>query len=155
MKTLYTVIISVFFITKILGSGLEDIFETTYRSAINENLAFLSDKFPNKPGKGYPWVTVTINGKKAILICPEDGLGDALLVFENGKVKRKSARSEGSRLSYHTTVQPLNGEKWHEFNSDNGWEDLDIKNDTKFAENVAKHFTNEFLKAVYKVKVEK
>jgi hypothetical protein len=85
MKKRFTVLFLIF-LTKMLTASPESFFETTYRNAVAENLRFLDGKFPNKPGKGYPWLSVTINHQRAILICPEDGLGDALLVFEDGSV---------------------------------------------------------------------
>ena len=138
-----------------LAASPDYFWDTKYHNAVVENLKFLNDKFPHDPGKGYPWLTVTINNQKAILICPEDGLGDALLVFEDGTVKRKSARSEEVKLSYHTLIKPQSGEKWHELKSVNGWEQLKIEKNAIFAERVARHFTNAFFKAVYEAEVEK
>lgn len=154
MKKRFTVLILIF-LTKMLTAGPESFFETTYRNAVAENLRFLDGKFPNKPGKGYPWLSVTINHQRAILICPEDGLGDALLVFEDGSVKRKSARSEGVRLSFYTTIKPLSGDKWHELKTVSGWENLPMKKTEFFAASITRHFTDAFFKAVHEAEVEK
>jgi hypothetical protein len=142
-------------LTKILTASPDNFFETKYHNSVVEHLKFLNGKFPHEPVKGYPWLTVTINNQKAILICPEDGHGDALLVFQDGTVKRKLANSGEVTLSFYTIIKPESGKKWHELKSVNGWEKLEIKKNNFFAENIARHFNNAFFKAIHEIEIGK
>ena len=88
-------------------------------------LAILDEKgTPWKPGRGYPWLTITTAAGKAVLLCPEDGIGDAVLVFEDGSILRRDANLNDHKLSYFETIRPLEGSGWFEIDIGKGWEEL-------------------------------
>lgn len=133
-------------LTSASGSGLYAV--TELRDKIAANLEFLDDGgFPDKPGVGYPWLTVTAGKSKAVLICPEDGVGDAILVFEDGSVLRTAATQGDRKLDYGTLIKPQKGDKWVPFEPGDGWEKLNLNGDNLRSIFIATHFAREFYKA--------
>jgi len=125
--------------------GHIDSLGTKYARLVAKNLEFLdNNKFPTKPSSGYPWLTVTIETRKAILICPENGIGKAIIVYEDGSVMQRDAKLNEETLSYQNTVQPYNDETWFEFTIDSKWTTLTIDQNNKLSDNIAYYFVKNF-----------
>lgn len=102
----------------------------TYRDQVIKNLRFLDDsKFPSKPDVGLPWVSVSTNNRKAILLCPVGGIGDAILIFSDGFLKHRKATIKDHVLSYETTIKSQNGNDWAKLDLGTGWKKLNLNSE--------------------------
>lgn len=124
--------------------------ENLILKTLRTNLKFLNEKeFLDKPGAGYLWVTVLHNEKKAIFICPEDGLGEGVLVYGDGTVMSRGGRDTNPRLCYTTLVKPLSEKKWHKLNLGKGWTQVKVDKDKPLGLFVTEYFGSRYLRAIH------
>ncbi len=127
-----------------------------YVGVVEENLRFLDGgEFPDNPSSGYPWVTVKVGKRKAVLLCPVGGIGDAVMVFKDGEVLSRKATLGADELSYERVVKGFDQNKWLELEVGKEWRSmkswhihgkLRVESAGKLSRALALYFVYQYLK---------